>query len=279
MAYPVIVENARNKTQGLTLNGSVNRGETIAHDGTNWVQADATDAATNLYAQYVAMSDGDSGDVISGCRSCTLYDEDAPYTANVTYYQSGTVGAVTNTRPAVDGDVIQVVGHSVSTKRVKIDIRAPQEVEVFIPGNEYNLQNAGTAIEARIQDGSTTEWMGPDADGAYVAGVFTGWFPSNIVGGVLAADLIVNTQASTALNIDVTVVRQYIDGTNTGDAGATQTALTTSSTTADNAIMKVGISATMDADFVKAGAPFGVEVDPDAGDFLLLGLYMRYLVV
>jgi hypothetical protein len=100
-----------------------------------------------------------------------------------------------------------------------------------------------------------------------------------MVGAPLAADLIVDTQASTALDIDVTFVAAYDGAANTGDAGTSQTGLTSATTTADNKIHKVSILSGMDADFAKAGINFGVAVDADAGDFLLLQLYMRYLVV
>jgi len=279
MAYDVVIQNAEGIVE-VTLNGSVKRGDLLAHNGTNFVQAAASDAATNLYAQYVAMTGGESGQVIPACRKCVLYDEDASsYTANTTQYLSGTAGAVTETRPATDGDVIQIVGRSTDTYHAFIDILRPREVEVFIPANEYNLQNTGTAIEARTTDGTTNEWMGADVDGAYLAGIFTGFFPSGLVGAPLAADVLINTQASTAVDIDVTYIRAYVNGANTGDAGATKTALSTTETTADNEVQKVSILTGMDADFVKAGAPFAVAIDPDAGDFLLLGLYMRYLVV
>lgn len=278
MAYEPVIENAERINGKLTLNGTVKRGNTLAYNGTGWVQADASDATVNLYAQYIAMESGESSTVIPGCKSCVLYDEDAPYTANATQYVSATAGAITATRPSTDGDVIQVVGRATSTKRAKIDIESPKEVEVFLPCPNFNALNGG-AVEAHAADGTTNEWAGADADSAAVCAVFTGWFPSGLVGAVLAANLVVNTQASTALDIDVTYVRAYIDGANTGDVGTSKTALTTSSTTADNEVQWVDISAGMDAGFTKPGAPFGVAIDPDAGDFLVLGLYMRYLVV
>ena len=274
MASEVVIENAE-RIADLTLNGTVKKGEPLAHNGTNWVQADASDAATNLYAQYIAMMSGQSGDNIKGCKSCVLYDEDAPWTANGIAYVSATAGAITQTRPTTNGDVVQVIGRAISTKRLGVNIADAREVEVFIPCPPYN-QLSG--VEAHAADGTTDEWAGADADSAAVAAVFSGWFPSNLIGGVTAL-LIVDTQAATALDVDFTFVRAYIDGDNTGDAGASQTALTTGETTADNQIESVDCSAGMDADFVKAGAPFGVAVDPDAGDFLVIGLMMRYTVV
>lgn len=263
----------------LTLNGLVKKGDLLAHDGTGWVQADASDAATNLYAQYLAMQGGSSGNVITGCKYCVLSDADAPYTANQTLYTSATAGAHTATRPTTGADVIQVVGRTLSTTDAEINIKDPYELEVFYPTQTYNYQNSG--VEASVVDGTTNEWAGVDVDAAAVAGVFVAHFPSNMVGAPLAADVIIDTQAGTAVDLDVTYVAAALTGNvaNTGDAGATQTALTTSATTADNKIMKVDISDGMDADFAKAGYVFGVALDPDAGDFILLGLLMRFLVV
>jgi len=279
MASEVTIQYAE-KIADLTLNGTVKKGDMLAHNGTGWVQAAATDAATNLYAQYLAMAGGVSGNVIKGCKGCVLYDADAPYTtANATEYLSGTAGAITQVRPATNGDVVQKVGRSISTTEARIDILAPYEMEIFIPCPPYNTLSGGIS-EAHAPDGTTNEWAGADVDSAAVGAIFQGWFPSNMVGAPLAADLIVNTQASTALDIDVTFVRAYINDSNTGDAGSSLVGnTTTSETTADNEIQKVSVLTGMDADFVKAGAPFGVAVDADAGDFLLIGLYMRYLLV
>tara|TARA_Y100000310_G_scaffold271090_1_gene285384 strand:+ start:3581 stop:4408 length:828 start_codon:yes stop_codon:yes gene_type:complete len=260
----------------LTLNGTVKRGESLAHNGTNWVKADATDAATNLYAQYIALESGVSGDLITACKQCTLSDADAPWTANGTLYVSATAGALTQTRPATNGDVIQVVGRALDTNTIRVEIQAPREIEVFIPCPPYN---ALSGVEAHTADGTTNEWAGADVDTDAVGGVFVSRMPSGMVGAPLAADLIVDTQASTALDIDVTFVAAYDGAANTGDAGTTQTGLTSATTTADNKIHKVSILSGMDADFAKAGINFGVAVDADAGDFLLLQLYMRYLVV
>lgn len=281
MASDVVIYDIEGLVSELTCNsGIILPGKLVAHDGTNWKLADASDATTNLYAQYVALDAADANDSgktkFRACRRCTIYDPDAPYTANTTQYVSGTAGAFTETRPATDGDVIQVAGRSLDTYNVRLEIEAPKELEVFIPCPPYN---ALSGVEAHTADGTTNEWAGADADSAAVAGVFVSRMPSGMVGAPLAADLIVDSQSSTALDIDVTYVASYNGAVNTGDAGATQTGLTSATTTADNKIHKVSILAGMDADFAKAGINFGVAVDPDAGDFILLGLYMRYLVV
>lgn len=268
------------KIADLTLNGLVKKGDLLAHNGTNWVQADATDAATNLYAQYLAMQGGASGTKIKGCKGCVLYDADTPYTANGTIYTSGTAGAHTQTRPAVDGDVIQVVGRAISTTEARFDIKAPEEVDVFYQTGPFNrLASGNTDSETIAVDATTDEWVGAEADQVAVAAVFAGWFPSNMIGNPLVAELVCNQQNSTAIDLDVTYVRAYVGATNTGDAGATQTSLTGGTTATDNLIQKVSIIDGMDADFSKAGAAFSLSVDVDAGDFLLIGLHMRYLVV
>ncbi len=275
MVVEAVIEHAE-KLASLTLNGTVLRGNLLAHDGTGWVQADATDAATNLYAQWIALEPGVSGQTIQVAKRCVLADADTPYTAEQTQYVSGTAGAITATRPAADGDVIQIVGRALDSTRIFVDIMPPREFEVFLPTGPYN---ALAGVEAHIADTTTNEWAGPDADSAAVAGIFNSRMPSGLIGAPLAAQLICDTAASTALDIDVTFVAAYDGASNVGDAGATQTTLTSAITTADNIIHKVSIVAGMDADFAKAGINFGVAVDQDGGDYILVGLYMRYLIV
>ena len=64
----------------VTLNGTVTAFSLLAHNGTNWVDADASDKT--LPAQLLALQDGDSGDVIEAAPYVVLYDADAPYTQN-----------------------------------------------------------------------------------------------------------------------------------------------------------------------------------------------------
>ena len=275
MAVEAVIMHAEGLAE-VVLNGTVKQGQPVAHNGTNWVAAAATDAATNLYAQYLAMEGGISGQTIPVCRRCMLYDADAPYTANVPQYVSGTAGAITETRPATNGDVIQIIGQSIDTYRVAIEIKPPHEQEEFLI-SVYNYQNS--AFEAPAVDDGVSEWVGTDVNAAAIGGVFQGRMPSGMIGAPLVAQLVTSSQATTAYDIDITYVAAYDEAANTGDAGATKTALTSSVTTADNKMHYVNVLTGMDADFAKAGINFGVEVDPDAGDFILIGLYMRYLVV
>jgi len=277
MASEVTIQYAE-RIADLTLHGLVIKGNVVAHDGTGWVQADASDAATNLYAQYIAMQSGKSGNVIKGCKSCVLYDADAPYTANATAYVSATPGAITHTRPATNGDVIQVIGRGISTTELKVDIENPREVEEVL-FSVCNGQGTAGIYEIPIADTVTKEWAGANADAAANAAVFVGRMPSGMVGAPLAADLSVNTQLATALAINVAYVAAYNEASNVGDAGVPQTGLTSATATADNTIHRVDIKAGMDADFAKAGINFGVSINPTAGSFIPLCLTMRYLVV
>jgi len=276
MASDVVIQDAEGIVH-VTLNGLVFAGNPIAHNGTNWVHADASYATTQLYAQYIAGAQGVSGQIIPAYRRCTIYDVDAPYTANTIAYLSGTAGAITHTRPATNGDVIQVLGRALDTTHLRVDIQAPRSAEDFLEGYVFNAQSAGL-VEPPAADGTTTAWVGIDVDAAAVAGVFTARFPENVI-ALEAATVIINTQAATALDLDVTVVACYDNDTNTGDAGTSTTGRTTTVTTADNQVQKCDISSCFDSDFIRAGRTFGVRLDPDAGDFLLLGLYLRYTVV
>ena len=275
MAEPTI--EFAEKISPLTLNGVVKKGDLLAHNGTGWVQADANDAATNLYAQYIAMMGGMSGDVIKGCKGCVMSDADAPYTANGTIYTSGTAGAHTHTRPATDGDVIQVIGRAISTTEARFDIADPKEVEQLIIPFYHTALGAGAEYNGAIDTG----WAGPQVDAAAETFHFTGRFPSGMVGNPLAAKIIFNSINASAFDNDVTVVRAYDGGANNADVGAPITAGDWSQADTYNIILTQDISSCFDADFSKAGANFAVLGDPDGitADATVIGLLMRYLVV
>jgi len=278
MATDVQVQDAEGLVS-VTLAGSVKYGEAIAYNGTNWVAADASDATTNLYAQYIALQPGVAADVIQACRRCTLYDVDAPWSANTKLFLSATAGALTSTRPATDGDVIQDVGQTISTSLSRIDIKAPYFMEVFIRPSTLNSLNPNTTLAEQWVAGTTVdEWIGPDVDSAAVAGYYVGRFPQNVI-AVDEASILVNTQTDVAIDIDVTAVAAYDNAINTGDAGTSVTARTTSATTAHRTIQKAMIADLFDADFLKPGRTFSLRIDPDAGDFQMLDLYLRYVCV
>ena len=271
MASEVVIQYAE-KIADLTLNGTVKKGNPLAHNGTNWVHADASDAATNLYAQYIAMQSGVSGDVIKGCKGCVLYDADAPFgSANATQYVSATAGAITSTRPTADGDVIQVIGRSISTSLARVDIKAPEEWEVFLPAHTYD-----TTGETGL---GTTDagWVGPQVDAAAEKTYAIGRFPSGLIGALSVAQGVWNSINGSAFDNDVTVVGAYDGASNVEDTGAAITAGDWTQADTDNIIYTQDVSACFDADFLKAGRNFCLLNDPDGitGDAQFLGLYLR----
>lgn len=142
MADPVVVE-----AQGMrdvTLNGTVSQFDLLAHNGTNWVQADADSAST--YAQLVALKAGVSGQIIPAAKYVRLTDSDAPYTQDAIQYLSTTAGAHTETRPSGAGDIAQVVGRALSTSEVEIDILPPREISITLSGVPYGAA-AGTLVD------------------------------------------------------------------------------------------------------------------------------------
>jgi len=235
---------------------------------TGWLRADA-DAATNVYAQYVALEGGKGGEVIRACKKCLFFDEDAPYTANTAQYLSGTAGGITETRPATDGDMIQVVGRSIDTYRCLIDIQDPKEFEMFVSPDVYD-----TTGEPGL---GTTDagWIGPQVDAAEELTFFKGRLPSGII-SLDVARVIYNSIGASAYDTDVTVVRAYDGGSNVQDTGTAITAGDWNADT-DNILSFQNILAAFDSDFVKPNVCFAVKLDPDAitGDANVIGLYLR----
>lgn len=275
MAYPVVIEDAERRAK-LTLNGTVVRGDLLAHNATNWVRADASDADTNLYAQYVALNSGVSGDIIKGCKSCVLYDEDAPFTANATVYCSATAGGNTETRPTTAADVIQIVGRHISTKRTKIDIEHPKEVEDFLMWSFDTTGEAGIGV---IDD---PLWTGPglNTNSTPEDVYFTGRFPSGVL-SVLEAKVIYNGIGSVVGSISGAIVTCADGATNTGDTGTAHAAAAPTSAAADT-LYYSDITDCFDDGALKADYNFTVAMTCSgltAGDAQVLGLYMRYLCV
>ena len=277
MTEDVIVSEAERLVK-VTLNGVVLTGQPIAHNGTNWVKADASDATTNLYAQYIAMETGESGDIITACKGCSLYDSDAPYTANTTLYVSATAGELTHTRPTAAADVIQIVGRSIDTYRARIDIIAPWELEDYIQVSGYN-----TTAEVSLGVIDSPLWVGPgiDTNVAPEDVYFTDRFPSGVI-SVLDARVVYNSIAATTSWMSAALITCVDGGTNTGDTGTAHSAALPTSI-ADSTLCYSDITAMFDAGALKANYNFTVAVTAGTttftGDLQVLGLYMRYLVV
>jgi hypothetical protein len=223
----------------------------------------------NVYGQYIALQMGKAGDQIKACKKCLRFDEDAPWAANTAYYLSGTAGDITATRPATDGDLVQVVGRSLDTSRLLMNIKEPQEFELFLSPDVYD-----TTGEPGL---GTTDagWVGPQIDAATELAFFKGRFPSGLI-SLDVARVIYNSIGASAYDTDVTVVRGYDGASNVEDTGTAITAGDWNADT-DNALLYQNILAAFDADFVKPNACFAVKLDPDGitGDAQVIGLYLR----
>lgn len=273
MASDVIITDAEGITK-VTLAGTVARGAPVAHNATNWVNANASDAATNLYAQYIAMESGISGDEIQVCKGCTFYDPDAPYTANLPLYVSATAGALTHTRPATAADVIQNVGRGIDTYRARIDIKAPHELEVFIPCGGFDTSGeAGIGV-------IDSSWVGVGLDTQNEDVYFAGRFPSNVI-SVDLARVIFDNNGETTSTISASLIVAADGASNVGDTGTAHAAAAPTGQ-ANNIMAYSDVTAMFDADALKAGYTFVVAVTANgasAGENICVGLYLRYTVV
>uniref|UniRef100_A0A6H1ZI08 Uncharacterized protein n=1 Tax=viral metagenome TaxID=1070528 RepID=A0A6H1ZI08_9ZZZZ len=278
MAVNPVIENIEKKTR-VTLNGTVSRGDLIAWNATGYVLADASDAVTNLYARYVALDDGVTGGVINACKGCTIYDGDAPFSGtSSTLFLSATAtvtNTITETRPTTAADVIQIVGENVDTYRRRIDIKPPQELEVFIQPAVYD-----TTTEPGLGVVDSPVWVGPALDTAGEDAYFTGRFPSNVI-SVNEAYIVYNSIGESTGTVSAALIACADGATNTGDTGTAHTAAVPTSI-ADNKLCYSDVSAMFDADALKANYNFTVtvaQVASAAGDLQVLGLYIRYIVV
>ena len=96
---------------------TIGQGDLIGYSS-GWVLADASD---HIFADWVALQSGLGGQKIKVCKKCMLYDEDAPYTADTSQYL-GESGAITSSRSTAAGGTIQVVGKSIDTYRMMVDL-------------------------------------------------------------------------------------------------------------------------------------------------------------
>ena len=157
---------------GTVGSTDINRGDLVYFDGTDWELADATD--NTKFAEAISIYDVDSGDPGVFCVSALFDDIDAPYTQGETQYLSPTAGALTTTRPGatVGNELAQVVGFSLSTSQVRIDIQAPHEFSIWV-----DLPYAGGSAAVTIDGDWAGLSMTADADAAHGTGVF----PQNTV--------------------------------------------------------------------------------------------------
>jgi len=272
----VVIRDIEGVLSGITVASSVvvKRGNLIGLDSSGYATLADADAATNELAQYVALDDGDGNDstknLINACRRCTFYDLDAPYTVDTAQYLSGTAGATTETRPATNGDLIQVVGRSIDTYNARIEIEPPKEWEMFVTPD--TLDTTGEPGLGAVDTG----WAGPQIDAAGETVYFKGRLPSGLVGSITVARVVYNSINGSALDMDASIVGAYDGGTNNQDTGTAITAGDWNADT-DNLLLYQDVSALFDSGFYKPGRNFCVLLDPDAitNDATVIGLYLR----
>lgn len=275
MASDIVLTNKVGLIGPLTAKtDQIWRRGTIIGYSSGWVRADA-DAAANIYGQLISLTDADGNDPgnnqFMACRSCDIFDVDAPFTAATAQYLSGTAGGYTETRPAVDGDLIQVVGWSYDTSHAFLKMNAPVEFEIFLSPD---------ALDTTGEPGIGTAdagWPGPQMDAAGEEIYFKGRLPSGIVGAITEAVIIYDSVNASGYDTDITVVGAYDGASNVEDTGTAITAADFVQADTDNILLTLDVSAAFDAGFYKPGRNFAVLDDVDAitGDVLVVGLYIR----
>lgn len=274
MASDITLSNIRGRVERLTAKAGAawRRGDLIGYDS-GWVKADSS-VATPIYAQLVALGPADGSNeadnLFNACRSCDVYDADAPFTAVTAQYLSGTAGAITETRPATDGDLIQVVGHSLDTSHMTLELQAPVEFEMFI---KVDILDTSGEPGLGLADAG---WPGPSLTGTETAR-FKGRLPSGLVGSIQVADIILNSINASAGDLDITIVGGFDGASNVQDTGTGITATDWDQADTDDIILTVDISANFDAGFYLPSRNFAVFLDPDVltADAQVLGLNIR----
>lgn len=275
----IILTDVSQVISGLTCKAAsvIKRGNLIGYSS-GWVLADVNAAASGVYAQGIALNDADGNDAARAefamARIATIYDADAPFTANTPQYASGTAGALTETSPATAGDVIQVVGRSYDTYSAFIHIAPPRLWETFL-----SPDNLDTSSEPGLGT-ADAGWAGPQLTLVETM-YFKGRLPHGLVDSVVTAKIILDSINASAGDIDTTIVAAYDGASNVEDTGTAITAGDWAQTDADNIILTVDISANFDAGLWLPGRSFCVYVDPDGitGAVNVIGLHLRGWVV
>jgi len=272
MADPHVfkAENVFAATIGST---DVTAGDMMYFDGTDWELADAS--AHTTFCEAMAVNTYNSGDVGVLCTGGLIKDIDAPYTQGAAMYLSETAGDITATIPTTNAAIKQVVGFSLSTSEVRVDIRIPSYQNQFFPVSAYDT--SGEPGLGVVTDG----WPGPGLDSAAETAYVVGRFPDNFVEQEMARVVTSNT-AGSAVDYDFTVTAGYDNASNAQDTGAAITASTSETTPADNLLVTFDVTAALDSGLQGPGRNFSLLIDPDgvgSGEQQILGLNLGCLVV
>ena len=222
MADPAILWHG--PSINLTLNGNVRRGQLIRHDGTGYVAADADDGE----AEFIALGQGLSGDIIQATQQAEIEDLDAPFTAGGELWTSATAGAIATAAPATGA--LQVIGHAVSTTKAMVNIRKSeweQTAAAFSPRTNDG-QALGTASlqwnDLFLASGGVINFNNGDtithaANKLTLAGIATLTLPATFALGV-ASNVVTWTGQSIALTGANSTSNTTLTVTNSSNAAA-----------------------------------------------------------
>jgi hypothetical protein len=115
--------------------------------------ADSVLSAATYIAAHGQTGDGTNIARLHGVKRAEIYDADAPFTAGSAIYLDTDTSSnlitdaarnLTHTAPTGQGDLIQLVGYAITTKRAIIDLTLPREVEVV--GSQVLLESTAAAL-------------------------------------------------------------------------------------------------------------------------------------
>jgi hypothetical protein len=198
---PVILEGRF--PVSISVSVAVKAGQLLAWDGDSWELADA-DSPSTKSAKLIAggNADGSGAVTITAYKEALLYDADAPYTVGAKQYLSGTAGAHTETRPATDGQLRQVVGEALTTDTAHLMIAPVREVPAPI------VVTGATSAFASLDSG---DFGGPTLDAQNEVAHLVCAVPENAI-GVAAARLYLAAEASAGTPTFDLTVSSALDG-------------------------------------------------------------------
>ena len=238
MASAPYVRQARGVMSVTFGSTAVAAGDLVYFDGTDWELADASD--NTKFAEAVAVSAYEAGDVGNVCLSGILVDIDAPYTQGSAYYLSETAGAITATRPTTAASLRQVCGFGLSTSELRLEVSAPREHHAV-----YRLFSSVAAEAVAALDSGNHYGVTANADDEVVSATWS--VPQNMV-GLVAARIFAAGEAVTGPT-DLTIT---VGGATDGEQhdattqDATQTTLVVTGAAADE-MQASDISTSLDA--------------------------------
>lgn len=142
-------------------------GDLVYYDNVTDNEFKLADAGSVLSAATYIAAHGQTGDGtntarLHGVKRAEIYDEDAPFTAGSAIYLDTDTSSnlitdaarnLTHTAPTGQGDLVQLVGYAITTKRAIIDLTLPREVEVAGQVSLLVGTSANLAIDSGPQAG------------------------------------------------------------------------------------------------------------------------------